>query len=79
MKLRKKPVAAPPPPPPPPPPEPPEPDAAPGDVLLELRAELAEIKGHTGNQTAEKVVDIIDRLIELMLEGGEYDDDDSDE
>lgn len=55
------------PPPPPPPPVSTEPPTV-EETLADLRIECAELRDHTGNTHVERLVDVVDRLIEAIQE-----------
>jgi hypothetical protein len=70
LHLRKKNPPAPTPAPPPPPPAAPalyeETPATPAEVVQELRDELNGMRGHTGNNHVEELVDVVDRTLEAL-------------
>jgi hypothetical protein len=58
-------------PPAPPPPPPPPVDTSPptvAEVLQDLRLELADMRDHTGNVHTERLVEVVDRLTEVVQE-----------
>ena len=71
MKLKNtnkvRPPEPPAPPPPPPPPVSTEPPTV-AEVLQDLRIDLADMKDHTGNVHVEHLVEIVDRLTEVVQE-----------
>jgi hypothetical protein len=71
MKLRNPKKPTPPPAPPPPPVVEEDRDATPAEVVAELRDECAALRGHTGTHATEALVDMFDRLLEAMQEGGD--------
>lgn len=71
MKLKNANKVRPPEPPTPPPPPPPPVSTEPptiAEVLQDIRLELGELRDHTGNQHTERLVEIVDRLAEVVQE-----------